>query len=616
MTNSIEESVLDLRLRRLLDSLENKDASHTVSAPGREHRKIGVNDMITVTVVCEPGKHQSVIDKMTKEGFDSSGDKGIMSVTMPVRFLREVEKIDGIKSVQASVEVFLPRLNFARSEANLPENASQLMNIGHPNPLTGKNVVVATIDSGLDWEHKDFRDYDDNTRVAYYAYWDDDVIPSSTAKEPKYVHRAGHINKALKGELNIPFRDPGGHGTHCMSIAAGNGRASDHVFRGVAPEATIMALGTPVYLPVITQKGIEVFFKEAEKLGQPAVISLSYGLHYGSHDGTSQVEEVIKRHTGKGRIVVVCAGNEAEDGIHWQGKLRKGEDAVIPIRIGDDSYQWVDIWINGVSWIYKADRRRQFALDVWLENPDRVQYNHTLPDRMETEFGEISLGVGVENGNTRITLEIRDGRLNDLWRIRITESADVDARQIHAWSGTDEPKTSSHLFSSTLVNDYTVGIPATVEEAIVVGSFISNPGPKPRNKYIQNKLPVRQLSPFSSHGPTRVELQKPDIVAPGQFVTAALASESKLATAERYRSKRRKSGKYIELKGTSMSAPFVAGVVALMLERCNDLTPKDVRELLTLSAKTPEGQGKGQWHPGFGYGMLDTEELFKRLECR
>jgi serine protease AprX len=89
-----------------------------------------------------------------------------------------------------------------------------------------------------------------------------------------------------------------------------------------------------------------------------------------------------------------------------------------------------------------------------------------------------------------------------------------------------------------------------------------------------------------------------------------------MATADHFRPRRHKTEPYLALQSTSMSTPFVAGVVALMLQRCKTLTPKDVRELLTKSAKAPEGHEKDRWDHGFGYGLLDTKELFKLLECR
>ena len=71
---------------------------------------------------------------------------------------------------------------------------------------------------------------------------------------------------------------------------------------------------------------------------------------------------------------------------------------------------------------------------------------------------------------------------------------------------------------------------------------------------------------------------------------------------------------YNSKSGTSMAAPHVAGVVALMLERCPDLTMQQVREILARTAKrlptmVPQNERKddlGVWDEYYGYGLVDA----------
>ena len=74
----------------------------------------------------------------------------------------------------------------------------------------------------------------------------------------------------------------------------------------------------------------------------------------------------------------------------------------------------------------------------------------------------------------------------------------------------------------------------------------------------------------SSRGPVVNGRIKPDIVAPGYNITAAKAGTT---------------NQYTTMTGTSMATPFVSGVVALMLDRCSDLTPAEVKTIIARTAQ-------------------------------
>ena len=78
------------------------------------------------------------------------------------------------------------------------------------------------------------------------------------ALPPPVIHRVHffspeQINAALQADTFeqrmelVPSTDVTGHGTHVAGIAAGNGRASGGLYRGVAPESSLLAvkLGSP-----------------------------------------------------------------------------------------------------------------------------------------------------------------------------------------------------------------------------------------------------------------------------------------------------------------------------------------------------------------------------------
>jgi minor extracellular serine protease Vpr len=86
--------------------------------------------------------------------------------------------------------------------------------------------------------------------------------------------------------------------------------------------------------------------------------------------------------------------------------------------------------------------------------------------------------------------------------------------------------------------------------------------------------PPRVLTDFSSSGPTPFDLLlKPDIAAPGE----AILSSIPLASSDY-------PGAFASWEGTSMAAPAVTGVVALMRERHPEWSPAQIRAALIGSA--------------------------------
>ena len=106
------------------------------------------------------------------------------------------------------------------------------------------------------------------------------------------------------------------------------------------------------------------------------------------------------------------------------------------------------------------------------------------------------------------------------------------------------------------------------------------------------------LASWSSRGPTAIDgIAKPDLAAPGRKIVSLRSPGSTLDVAL---PDRLVAGldplapAYFRLSGTSMAAPVVTGVVALMLERSPGLTPAQVKSRLTSTAAP------------LAYGSIDT----------
>ncbi|HEV7648479.1 MAG TPA: S8 family serine peptidase [Actinophytocola sp.] len=518
---------------------------------------------------------------------DAAGDV-VLLADVPVARLSELDGQAWLRRAEAPKELY-SRMDRARGPVTgldatlaMPDHAG----------LTGAGVLVAVVDSGVDYTHPDFRHTDGTTRLERFL-WARQADDADTSQVD--VFDATQIDKALGGGLEMPAGDPGGHGTHCASIAAGNGLGLvDRRFRGVAPEAALFAMRSEPLLDVHTIRGIREAFELAGD--RPCVLNLSSGTHFGAHDGTSALENEIARTSGPGRIFVVAAGNEGGDGIHASGRLAVGQDLVIPFRVADTGLLYCDVWIP-----------RGDVVDVFLETPDGQQFEPG-PDEVTTPQGTFVVDF-VENPLNRdqnLTVLMVNGRVDDRWSVRI-RPIKVLQGEVHAWAGT--VMGGRNMFPGAPLDGHTVGIPASEERAITVGSLVSRTTFEgPNGEATLPALAFDTLSTYSSQGPTRIGGLKPDIVAPGQVITAALSAGSEFAHDPRLATRLHPSGKYLTIQGTSMATPFVCGLIALMLQQEPTLTPEDVQQRMRITARRDAQTGQ-VWNPRYGWGKLDAQTI-------
>ena len=106
----------------------------------------------------------------------------------------------------------------------LQVNADDVWNLGY----TGKNVVVAVLDSGTNFEHYDLSDH------LWIGYADTD----GDGEEDDIIYGWNFATKDANGNSNI--KDDYGHGTHCAGIVCGDGTSGNTT--GIAPDASLMTV--------------------------------------------------------------------------------------------------------------------------------------------------------------------------------------------------------------------------------------------------------------------------------------------------------------------------------------------------------------------------------------
>ena len=429
--------------------------------------------------------------------------------------------------------------------------------------LTGRGTLVGVIDSGIDYAHPDFRLPNGESRIV--ALWDQ-TIPansvtnvfssgSSTSASSTLPSPDGYplgtlfsrdiINEALRmnsvqEQFSIcPSRDTSGHGTHVTGIAAGNGRASEGVYRGVAYEADllIVKLGRPgpnsFPSTSLLMMGIDFCIRESIRRRQPLALNLSFGNTYGSHSGSSLLETYLDSVSELGLVsIIVGSGNEGASSGHIGGYLSQNQTEVIEFSISDFTTQLnIQLWKN--YW-------DEFT--ITLTPPTGASI--TLPSEPGSwrySFGETE--VYSYNGEPTPYTPFQEVYLDFLpadtyltagvWTIRLIPQ-NLRNGQWDMWMPSSAIRNVATAF--LLPNPYTtLTIPSTSARAITVGAYDSR-----QNTYAS----------FSGRGFTwNNQLVKPDLVAPGVDIISCSPG-----------------GRYESRTGTSMATPFVTGTASLLMQ--------------------------------------------------
>ena len=401
--------------------------------------------------------------------------------------------------------------------------------------LTGRGVLVAVIDSGIDYFHSDFRNPDGTTRIGLLADQDRDRI--YTREEINAALETGSRTSAL---ALVPSTDPSGHGTAVAAIAAGNGREGNGVYRGVAYESELMVvkLGTPLTdsFPRTTQlmKALDLVVRRAQDMNRPLAVNISFGNTYGSHDGTSLLETFINDMSGIGRNVIVAGtGNEGTGAGHRAGSLVMGQEENAQLSIAPyETGMGVQLWKSYVD---------QFSIRLVTPSGEIIGPIHSRLGPQTLRYGgtQILIYYGKPSPFSRAQevyfdfLPVRDYLDSGIWTFRLTPERIVTGRY-DMWLPSRGILNPSTRFLRP-VPETTLTIPSTAANVISVGAYDDS---------------YRAYADFSGRGFTRQTGQvKPDLAAPGVDIVTA-----------------RRGGGYEAVTGTSFAAPFVTGSAALLMQ--------------------------------------------------
>lgn len=492
--------------------------------------------------------------------------------------------------------------------------------------LTGKGVIVATVERGIDWKNNDFRNADGTTRIAYIF----DLTDDSGATAPGNTYGKGtiytrqQIDAALAGGPTLATRDAVGHGTATAGIAAGNGRNSaGGKYRGVATEATIINVkvttegapahdGEPAEERFVDVSRIPIaiaFVKDkARELGMPAVMMLNFGSTGGPTDGTSGLARRIDAAVGPGipgLVILTGSGDQGGVANRAGGNVAQGATEAIHVQKGVAGKLLFDLWYP------ETDR-----FDVTIQTPSGTFGPYVAPatDSDATtvsnpDFDYIHAGSSrdfnnAQNAKRQILINL-NGPIG-AYTISLRGTTVTTGRFDVTLNPSDAFDSSANFFRDH-VTPGAIWDMASARNNICPTDFVI------RNSYTDidgfARTTTGQGNPGeiwtgSSTGPTFDGRLGIDVAAPGDSLFATLDPKSYHATF-RFNMIQDGGGLYGRANAVSAATPVVGGIVALMLQANPQLDAAMVKSILQRSARADSFTGAVP-NATWGYGRVDA----------
>lgn len=517
-----------------------------------------------------------------------------MQALVPLSRLNEIRALPGVKAVH-------------RAPIHEPALAASVPLIGAPEVwedlgYDGEGVVIAIIDTGIDYTHAAFGGSGD---PADYANNNPDIVERGTFPTPKVIagydfagtkyhagcspadEAAGICSRIPKPDLD-PL-DEHGHGTHVASTAAG--LATDKVSAGVAPAAKLVALkvfgrsgSTALTLDALDWAANHYLIH-----GWPQVINMSLGSNFGTNDLSDPSIDGTQNAAAVGIVVVASAGN-AGNHSYITGSPATADKAISVAASTTGYVTGPTINISGTTYVTQTNIVYQIA--------SFANGTGHFTDEVVAPLAYVANLTGAPNNQLCTTTGITPtnalaGQVALIQRGGCTFAAKVNnAAALGAVAAIIYNNTTGILgmtgdpvaipAGSIQMQDGINLIPAHGQTMIISAEDDVSTVPDPYT-------PADTIATFSSRGPRGYDSAlKPEITAPGVGIFAADMGSG--------------SGG-VSMSGTSMAAPHVAGVAALMVQAYPDWTPEAIKAALMNTAIPAVG---GATIPRHGAGRVNA----------
>ena len=448
--------------------------------------------------------------------------------------------------------------------------ADQVWNLGY----TGKNVIVAVIDTGVNTNHVDLKDH----------LWSD--------------ANGYHGKNTLDNNYNITDND--GHGTHCAGTICGDGTSGTTT--GMAPDATLMCIKALGDNGEGTADAMVAAVEYAVENGAD-VLSMSLGFQYPGAYVNEIMRQVFSNTLPMGVVASVAAGNDGRTSDMYYYPVPRninapgtcpppylspdqtdigGKTSVICIGAVDYSDNACDFSSQGpVTWENTSYADYPYGTGYPTKtlkyDNGNVGYYYSFtnsfavmyPSSMLAEFANggiltsVSIFDGAETSGTFKVLEGGTSPTNGTQKHSqtFTLSATGDMLDI-ALNTTLKINTNANLWIVFELGTNFVPIASNTDYAN--GRWVKSNGAWGQN-YISEMLAVRAKITTSNTSETHIGLIRPDVTAPGYQI---------------YSTSNTSNNGFQYMSGTSMATPCAAGAMALLLEANPNLSPAQICQVL------------------------------------
>ena len=493
-------------------------------------------------------------------------------------------------------------------------------------PLTqsykGDGVIMGIIDSGIDFNHPDFKDSLGNTRIL--KIWDQRDTNGTGPAPWLYgtLWDSAQINGGTCLHNDLAYY---GHGTGVSGLAAGNGRSTTaRDYSGGAPKSEFIVVALDfngTYSPVAVADAAAYIYQQAAALGRPCVINASVGDYLGSHDGQDLQAQMIDALLDSAGLAFVCAsGNAGNLPIHLSYPLSS-----------DTNFTWFTSTGYNIHFVVWADTSNFNAAKLSVG----CTQNGTWIEKAQSPFTTIQSNLGIYSADTlknaandvlavvnryaniqgsayfmeflivpdsatgyNYSLDLTGGGLFHIWSFDMYAAALPSVGNYPAIAYYKSPDTTHTVCSSFQCSDRTV----------TVGNYVNRTTwENVNNVWVTDpSITAGDIMWNSSVGPTRDGRLKPEITAPGantlscgeiSMLPAVIAGAPDAVGV---------GGYHVVGGGTSASSPVVAGCVALWLQQFPTATWSDVKTAVTTCTIEDSFTGFALPDNKWGYGKVDA----------